>query len=381
LSEVGFAELRLHSGCAPAWLINRMIKLAKSLLLIMVDEYGYKGVLNRLSNPIFFQACSNVLGFDWDSSGSTTVTCGVLKQALKEIDIGVKAAGGKGKHSILTPIEIDELGKLFSFSSEEIEEIKYASRMAAKVDSVAIQAGYQLYHHSIFISKEGDWSIIQQGMNPEFKAARRYHWLSSNIKSFIIEPHQGIIGDKIHSKVLNMIAKQSENARKISIELINEGVNKLKRIYASLNNQKLLTDWFSQAKNEERLKLNACYNAYSLRLKRIDWKILEKAWRLEPQNYEEFLAISGVGPSTVRGLALISELVFDASPSWRDPIKYSFAFGGKDGVPFPIDKKAMDEAIIFLDEAINKAKLGDKEQLYALKRLAKWRVTLENMLK
>jgi len=347
----------------------------------MVDEYGYKGVLNRLSNPIFFQACSNVLGFDWDSSGSTTVTCGVLKQALKEIDIGVKAAGGKGKHSILTPIEIDELGKLFSFSSEEIEEIKYASRMAAKVDSAAIQAGYQLYHHSIFISKEGDWSIIQQGMNPEFKAARRYHWLSSNIKSFIIEPHQGIIGDKIHSKVLNMIAKQSENARKISIELINEGVNKLKRIYASLNNQKLLTDWFSQAKNEERLKLNACYNAYSLRLKRIDWKILEKAWRLEPQNYEEFLAISGVGPSTVRGLALISELVFDASPSWRDPIKYSFAFGGKDGVPFPIDKKAMDEAIIFLDEAINKAKLGDKEQLYALKRLAKWRVTLENMLK
>ncbi|MEM3553018.1 MAG: DUF763 domain-containing protein [Candidatus Bathyarchaeia archaeon] len=380
MNKVGFAELKLHFGAAPEWLINKMIKLARNLLLIMVDEYGCKEVLNRLSNPIFFQAFSNVLGFDWDSSGSTTVTCGVLKQALKEINVGIKVAGGKGKNSILTPVEIDELGKLFNFSSSKIEEIKYASRMAAKVDTAAIQAGYQLYHHSIFISNEGDWAVVQQGMNPEFKTARRYHWLSSSVKNFVVEPHQGIISDKIHNKVLNMTAKQSEEARKISIELINEGVNKLKRIYASLNNQKLLIDWCSQAKKEFKLSNNSSYyNVCSLKLKKVDWKILEKAWKLEPENYEEFLAIPGVGPSTVRSLALISELVFGASLSWKDPVKYSFAFGGKDGVPFPIDKKAMDEAIKFLEETVTKAKLGDKEQLHVLKNLAKWRLILESM--
>lgn len=380
LSKIGFAELKLHSGYAPAWLINRMIKLARNLLLIMIDEYGYREVLSRFSNPIFFQACSNVLGFDWDSSGSTTVTCSVLKHALKEINVGIKIAGGKGKCAILTPIEIDEIGKLLNLSNEEIYKIKYASRMAAKVDSGAIQAGYQLYHHSIFISEGGDWTIIQQGMNPKFKAARRYHWFSNDIKSFVVEPHQGIVGDKVHSKVLNMTAKQSEEARKISVELINEGVNKLKRLYAYLNNQKLLTNYFSENKdvNNNNFKY---YNAYSVNLKKVNWKVLEKAWKLEPQNYEEFLAVPGVGPSTIRGLALISELVFGAAPSWKDPIKYSFAFGGKDGVPFPIDRKAMDEAITFLEEAINKAKLGNKEQLYAFKRLAEWRIKLENMMK
>lgn len=371
LSKVGVADLTLHSGYAPAWLINRMVKLACSLLLIMVDEYGLNNVLNRLSNPFFFQACSNVLGFDWDSSGSTTVTCSVLKQALKKVDLGLKAAGGKGKYSLLTPKEIDEIGGLLNLSSDEISKIKYASRMVAKIDNAAIQDGYQLYHHSIFISKEGDWVVIQQGMNPEFKAARRYHWLSSVIKNFIVEPHQGIISDKIHDKVLNMTANESEEARKISVELINEGVNKLKRIHASLTHQKSLTEFMFKLK--DNLKPSV-YNVHSLKL---DWKIIEKAHRLEPQNYEELLAIQGVGPSTVRGLALISELVFGASPSWKDPAKYCFAFGGKDGVPFPIDRKAMDEAIKFLEDALNKAKLGDKERYNALRKLAEWRMKLE----
>ncbi|MBS7655008.1 DUF763 domain-containing protein [Candidatus Bathyarchaeota archaeon] len=374
MSKVGVADLTLHSGYAPAWLINRMIKLARSLLLIMVDEYGLNGILNRLSNPFFFQACSNVLGFDWDSSGSTTVTCGVLKQALKEVDLGLKVAGGKGKYSLLTPKEIDEIGCLLNLSSDETFKIKYASRMVAKIDNAAIQAGYQLYHHSIFISKEGDWTVIQQGMNPEFKAARRYHWFSSVIKSFIVEPHRGIISDKIHDKALNMTAKESEEARKISVELINEGVNRLKRIYASLTPQKPLTEFMFKLKDDLELSV---YNAYSLKLKDFDWKIIEKAHQLEPQNYEELLAIQGVGPSTIRGLALISELVFGASPSWKDPAKYCFAFGGKDGVPFPIDKKAMDEAIKFLEEAVNKAKLGDKERYNALRKLAEWRMKLE----
>ncbi|MGC8850534.1 MAG: DUF763 domain-containing protein, partial [Candidatus Bathyarchaeia archaeon] len=300
---MGFADLRLHPGYAPPWLVRRMIRLAGSIFAVMVDEYGLRNVLAKLSNPVFFQACSNVLGFDWDSSGSTTVTCNALKQALAKADLGIRAAGGKGRHSLMTPTEIDEIGEAFKLSSEETARIRYSSRMAAKVDNSAVQDGYRLYHHMIFVSRDGDWTVIQQGMNPEFKAARRYHWLSTGLRSFIVEPHQGIVGDKIHDKVLDMTARGSEGARRASVELVREGVNRLRRLYEEVaNHQRILTDWFPSPGAAPKRE-----NLTSYRVERgINWKAVERAWRLEPRNYEELLAIPGVGPKTIRGLALVS---------------------------------------------------------------------------
>ena len=379
MRRAGTADLILHPGYAPAWLVRRMIRLAGSIFAIIVDEYGLKEVLARLSNPIFFQACSNVLGFDWDSSGSTTVTCNAIKQALARADLGIKAAGGKGKYSLMAPREIDEIGRNFDLSEEERAKIRYSSRMAAKVDNAAIQAGYQLYHHTIFISKDGDWTVIQQGMNPEFKTARRYHWLSSKVRSFVLEPHQGIVGDRVHDRVLDMTASRSEEARKISVELIREGVNRLRRLYEGiLNRQRLLTDWFSQSEMDAAAIAKYKHDAYRVAFKGIDWKAIEKAWKLEPQNYEELLAIPGIGPKTVRGLALVSELIYGEPPCWEDPVKYTFAFGGKDGIPFPVERKAMDEATALLEEAVSQAKLSDRERYRLLRKLANWRIKLES---
>ncbi len=356
-----------------------MVRLARSIFSIIIDEYGLKGILTRLSNPIFFQAFSNALGFDWDSSGSTTVACNAIKQALADTDLGLKIAGGKGKYSRMTPKEISEIGGLFNLSEEEVAKIRYASRITAKVDNAAVQDGYQLYHHTIFISREGDWTVVQQGMSPKIKKARRYHWLSNKVRSFVVEPHHSIVGDKIHSNVLDMTASQSRGARDISVELVRDGKSRLKRLYDGiLKRQRPLTDWLRPPWENEP-KILSRYAVYSVKLGRMDWKAIEKAWKLEPNNYEELLAVFGVGPSTIRGLALVSELIFGEPPSWKDPVKYSFAFGGKDGVPFPVDRKAMDESISLLKESVYRAKLGDREKYNALHRLADLRVKLERL--
>lgn len=374
---MGSADLRLHPGYAPPWLVRRMIRLAGSIFTIMVDEYGPRSVLARLSNPIFFQACSNVLGFDWDSSGSTTVTCNAMKQALARADLGIRAAGGKGKHSLMAPTEIGEIGEAFKLPPEDTARIRYSSRMAAKVDNSAVQDGYQLYHHMIFVSRDGDWTVIQQGMNPEFKAARRYHWLSTDVRSFVVEPHQGIAGERIHDKVLDMTAHGSEGARRASVELVREGVNRLRRLYEeAANRQRVLTDWLpgSEATAAEGIPIS-----YRVEPRGINWKAVEKAWRLEPQDYEELLAVPGIGPKTIRGLALVSELIYGEPPCWKDPVKYTFAFGGKDGVPFPVERKAMDEAIALLEEAVSRAKLDGGQRYHLLRKLADWRIRLESI--
>jgi hypothetical protein len=389
LRRVGSADLRLHSGYAPSWLVGRMICLAGSIFAVMVDEYGPRKVLARLSDPMFFQALSNVLGFDWDSSGSTTVTCHAVKQALMGADLGIKAAGGKGRYSHMAPTEIDGIGEAFHFSPEERARLRYSSRMAAKVDNSAVQDGYQLYHHMIFISRDGDWTVVQQGMNPDYKAARRYHWLSTDLRSFAEEPHQGIIGERVHERVLDMTADGSREARKISVELVREGVHRLKRLIAeAAGRQRLLTEWLPESMAEAKAEAKAEDEAeawtwgrpisYRVGLEGINWRAVERAWRLEPQDYEELLAVPGVGPKTVRGLALISELIYGEPPSWRDPVKYTFAFGGKDGVPFPVERRAMDEAINLLEEAVSRAKLEGRQRYNLLRRLAEWRIRLES---
>ena len=364
MKRSGMAELPLHGGRAPPWLVSRMKALSKEIASIILIEYGPDEFFRRLSDPFWFQAFGCILGYDWHSSGVTTVVTGVLKSVLDIQEHGVAVAGGKGRSSRLAPHEIDIIGKSLHFSEEKIRSLQYSSRMSAKVDNTAIQAGYPLYHHVFLISNEGKWLVIQQGMNASERAARRYHWLSEDLKNYVVEPHKAIVGEKSHVGVLDMTAKESEGAQHVSVDLVNDGVERLGRLVTSApSGQSTLTEWTRDI-NE---------NASCLRMPwRIDWKALKRAYEIRPKNYEELLAIRGIGPATIRGLALVSEVIYGQRPSWKDPVKYSFAYGGKDGVPFPVNRRAMDRSIGFLQEAVENAKLGDKERLEALKRLKRF---------
>lgn len=362
--RTGVADLKLHPGRAPSWLVTRMEKLSEKIFTIIHDEFGEEEILARLSNPLFFQACSNVLGYDWDSSGSTTVTCAVLKNAFDSTDVGVRAIGGKGRRSRLVAEEIDSIVEEYDLSEEETPKLAYASKITAKVDSVAVQAGYQLYHHMMFVSRGGRWAVIQQGMRTEDRLARRYHWLSSKVKSFVDKPHSGIVGELAHDAVLDMTAMESERCRNLCVDLVTEGPERIQKWFCSIrrDNQETLTRWMGA--NAPRFA-----PGYWSVPRRVDWDALKAAQEIRPENYEQLLAIRGIGPATARGLALVSEIIFGTPASWKDPVRFSFAYGGKDGIPFPVDRKAIDESVEILDAAVENARIGDAERLRALERL------------
>ncbi|HJX24277.1 MAG TPA: DUF763 domain-containing protein [Candidatus Bathyarchaeia archaeon] len=364
--KIGMASLPLHYGHAPAWLVGRMKRLSKEIMIVMLDKYGPDEILGRLSDPFWFQSLGCVLGYDWHSSGVTTVVTGILKNVLKPEEHGLAVAGGKGAASLKTPSEIEQIGRVFSLSEEEVNELKYSSRMSAKVDNAAIQAGYPLYHHTFFMTVNGTWAVVQQGMNVCEKTARRYHWLSDRVKSFVKEPHNAIISDRVEQTVLNMTSPVSEDCQKTSLDLTRDGPRTIKRDFHSLRpqHQEVLTKWLQVKSDRDRKTFRAMHLPVDL-----NWKALEKVYDFQPRNYEELLAFRGIGPATVRGLALISELVYGSEPSWKDPVKFSWAYGGKDGVPFPVDRRSMDESVDFLRETIDSSKLGGNELSDALMRL------------
>lgn len=365
MPKTGIANLPLHYGKAPRWLFKRMVQLSQGILEVIIHEYGRNEFLRRISDPFWFQALSCVLGYDWHSSGCTTVTCGALKEALKFDEYGLKVVGGKGIVSRRTPIEIEDLGDVFNFSTNTIEKLKYTSRMSAKVDNTMIQDHYQLYHHVMILTEKSKWCIIQQGMHVNSKYARRYHWLSETFESYVCEPHSAIVGDIRQEKVLDMTAKQSEPSQKISVDLVNDNPVHLKREWALLTkpaNQRTLDDWTNPEQNIKSVD-------YLNMPRTINWSKMKEIYDFQPKNYEELLAIKGVEPNTVRALALISDLIYGEKPSWLDPIRFTYAHGGKDGVPFPVDRKAMDESTVIIQQGIQQAKIGDKEKIRALKRL------------
>ena len=379
MERTGFADLPLHPGVAPKWLFERMVKLSSAICEVLLYEYGKDELFRRLSDPFWFQAFSCVLGFDWHSSGCTTVTCGALKEAVDPELHGFAVVGGKGKTSLRTLDEIEEIANVFSLPTDKVERLKYSSRMAAKVDNAALQDGHQLYHHVMFFSEEGKWAVIQQGMDTSSKYARRYHWLSDNINSFVTEPHNAIVSNIRYEKVLDMTSKKSEETKKVSLDLVRDSVYSLKKDWAELirpSYQKSLDEWLDE-KNKKPLK-----PVDFLRMPRnINWSAIKKAYEFQPVDYEEFLSIKGIGPSTVRALALISDLIYGAKPSWKDPVKYSFAVGGKDGVPFPVDRKAMDESVDVLKKCIEDAKIGNREKLKNLERLQSFiKITIEPII-
>jgi uncharacterized protein len=374
----GIVNLPLHGGHAPSYLIKRMIKLSSAICKILIDEKGVKEFFNRISDPLWFQAFGCVLGFDWHSSGLTTVVTGVLKQSLNFEEHGITISGGKGKNSIKPKYEIYKLAeKNYNLSTNKIDKLLYASKMSAKVDNSAIQDGFSLYHHMIFFDGDGNWTIIQQGLNEKFKLARRYHWLSDNLIDFIIEPHKGIIGNERIPFCLNMTSREAEENRKSCVDLVKEGSNSIKSsIYkiVQTNSFENLDKWISPNRlhsdsNNFDEQISTYVEKYILPRK-INWKTMDELYDTRPTNYEHLISLNGVGPSTVRALALISEIIYGNRASWRDPVKYNYAHGGKDGVPYPIARNTYDNSITYLSEAINGAEIDKLEKISSLKRLS-----------
>ncbi len=374
----GIVNLPLHGGHAPSYLIKRMIKLSSAICKILIDEKGVKEFFNRISDPLWFQAFGCVLGFDWHSSGLTTVVTGVLKQSLNFEEHGITISGGKGKNSIKPKYEIYKLAeKNYNLSTNKIDKLLYASKMSAKVDNSAIQDGFSLYHHMIFFDGDGNWTIIQQGLNEKFKLARRYHWLSDNLIDFIIEPHKGIIGNERIPFCLNMTSREAEENRKRCVDLVKEGSNSIKSsIYkiVQTNSFENLDKWISPNRlhsdsNNFDEQISTYVEKYVMPRK-INWKTMDELYDTHPTNYEHLISLNGVGPSTVRALALISEIIYGNRASWRDPVKYNYAHGGKDGVPYPIARNTYDNSITYLSEAINGAEIDKLEKISSLKRLS-----------
>jgi len=356
MGYTGSAVLPLHGGRAPRWLFSRMVQVAECIVDIMIDEYGRRGLLERLSDPWFFQSLSCVLGYDWHSSGTTTVTCGALKEAMDREDVGVTVCGGKGRTSLKTPQEIRETGQVFGLSGWKVDGLVYASRMAAKVDNSLVQDGYTLYHHCLMFTEDGDWIVVQQGLNEEQANARRYHW-GLDHRGFIVEPQGAILCETRLDKALNMTSRDSSENQRTCVDIVRENPERLRRMLVKPlpEGQSRLDGWTGQK---------------SLVMPRsVNWDAVRAAYEFQPLSYEELVSIRGVGPGTVRGLALVAELVYGDGASWRDPVRFNFAFGGKDGVPFPVERRAMDEAVQVLRHGIEASRMGRGEELRAFRRL------------
>lgn len=350
--KTGSADLPLHSGQCPRWLFERMVKLSRAILQLMVRDADVKGLLNKLSDPFWFQALGCILGFDWHSSGLTTTVCGALKEGLRgcEKELGIFIAGGKGKTSLKTPHEIIYYAEKFGLPGKT-EKLVYASKMSAKVDNTAVQDGYQLYHHTFIFTAKGDWAVIQQGMNLNAKRARRYHWLSEQVSDFVNEPHTAICCDQKEKKVLNLVSSESTEVRNLISDLSRTEPDKVAKTYQEL----ILPSRHPLAM--EHLKPES--------LK----KVLLKTYEQQPSNFEEVIAIPGIGPKTIRALTLISELAYGTKPSYQDPARFSFAHGGKDGYPYPVNREVYDKSISILEQAIKEAKMGREEKVQALRKL------------
>lgn len=354
----GTANLPLHWGQAPAWLFTRMTKLAREIISLMVVEFGPSEVLARLSDPYWFQSLGCVLGFDWHSSGVTTTVCGAMKEGIKglEGELGLFLAGGKGRASRRTPDEIRNYADRFSINIDA-EKLVYASRMSAKIDNTAVQDGYQLYHHVFLFDRSGSWAVIQQGMNENNRWARRYHWLSSQMNDFVCEPHAAVWSDSRGQLTLNMVAAEGEESRNTTALLACEKPEKLCR---EIKRMQELTLPSSHAVLISDLKPDSLQ------------RVLLKAYERKPENFTQLLETEGIGPKTVRALAMIADVVYGSPVCTRDPAKFSFAHGGKDGHPYPVDRRIYDRSISVVKSAVERAKLGDREKVEALRRLSRF---------
>lgn len=366
MRHTGFALLPLHGGRAPAWLFSRMVPLSREIVTHIASEFGPAEVLRRLSDPYWFQAFGCVLGFDWHSSGVTTTVCGAVKEGLRgrERELGLFAAGGKGGTSRKTPSQVTDAAEQAGFDPAPLV---YASKTAAKVDSAAVQDGYQLYHHAFFFTPAGDWCVVQQGMSDASRTARRYHWLSDGIRSFVEEPHSAVCCDA-RGATLNFVATESAPVREAAAKLAKEKPDVVLDAVA-------LRLAGSSARSGQAGATELVMPARHTLFPEIDvhrsrlHHILETTYERAPEDFEALLGLPGVGPKTLRALALASELIYGSVASTRDPARFAFAHGGKDGTPFPVDRATYDHTIDVLGRAINRAKIDRSEKVKAFARL------------
>jgi hypothetical protein len=365
MRRAGTATLPLHGGRAPRWLFERMVLLARAVVEALVEGIGPDGVMRRLADPFWFQAFGCLLGFDWHSSGVTTTVCGALKEALRgrEREIGLAAAGGKGAASRRTPEELGRYGDRFGFHADRLV---YASRLSAKVDNNAVQDGYQLYHHTFFVTLDGRWAVVQQGMRDTDRTARRYHWLGDAVSSFVEEPHAAVCCDRA-SPTLNFVAAESGGARRTITTLSHEPprvlMEELTRLAAAAIRER------PDAHNRELvMPARHAVRADDIRPERLAGALL-RTYEAQAASFEALLGLPNVGAKTLRALALLSEVLAGTPVSWRDPARFAFAHGGKDGHPFPVDRVAYDRTIAILEDGVRRARLGEPDRLAALRRL------------
>lgn len=361
-------DLPLHGGAVPRWLFSRMVDLSGAISEAVVDEYGSEELLRRIADPLWFQAFSCALGFDWHSSGTTTVTCGALRKGVERTGLSVRVAGGKGANVRDALSQIECLADDGFISDDDAQMLARSSRLSAKVDSCAVQDGHSLYHHAIVFDDEGHWAVVQQGMSDRDGFARRYHWCSSGLsEDFVSEPHTGIAGTKAEN-VLDLTSDSSRQARSVSTDIVCDRPSKVESMIrtASLGHQKSLSEFV------EPVGATA-FRSYMMP-KRVDWDALARCYELQPRTYEEMLLVKGMGPKLTRALALISQAVYGTPLSWEDPVKFSFAVGGKDGVPFPVDRRSMDSATNMLRGAVEQSRAGVLDKKNALKRLSRFTV-------
>lgn len=349
MKRSGSADLPLHNGYVPQWLYQRMAKLGFAITEAIITEYGRKDFLSRMSDPFWFQSFGAVMGMDWHSSGITTSVMGALKRAINphSKDLGIYICGGKGKYSKDAPKELLSVGMQTGLNGDELVRF---SKLSAKVDNTAVQDGFQLYIHNFIVSQEGDWSVVQQGLREGDAMARRYHWHSQNVRSFVEEPHTAVCGLN-QGPILNLTAAEASSTRQSMLNI-------------------------TQAKPElmmQEIQHLVMPQHHEVRSKDVDLKrlgsILWLAHDTQPKNFEELLLLEGVGPRTVQSLALVSEVIHGTPSRFKDPARFSFAHGGKDGHPFPVPTKTYDEVISTLQKAVHKAKIGQTDKAQALKKL------------
>jgi uncharacterized protein len=349
MKRSGSADLPLHNGHVPQWLYERMSKLGFAITEAIITEYGKKEFLSRMSDPFWFQSFGAVMGMDWHSSGITTSVMGALKRAINphSKELGIYICGGKGKFSKDAPKELLLVGEQTGLNGDELVR---CSKLSAKVDNTAVQDGFQLYIHNFIVSNEGDWSVVQQGMREGDAMARRYHWHSQNIRSFVEEPHTAVLGVN-QGDILNLTAAEAHATRNGILNISHEKPELMMQEFQHL---------LLPAHHDVRSK--------DVDLKRLG-TILWLAHETQPADFEELLLMEGVGPRTVQSLALVSEVIHGTPSRFKDPARFSFAHGGKDGHPFPVPTKTYDEVIDTLQKAVQKAKIGQAEKSEALKKI------------
>lgn len=346
----GHADLPLHYGTVPPWLAQRMSLLGGAIVEAIIIEYGRNALLQRLSDPFWFQSLGCVLGMDWHSSGITTSVMNALKKAInkRSSELGVYVCGGRGKSSRQTPSELLEIANKTGLDGDELVR---NSRLSAKVDNTAVQDGYQLYLHSFIVTVEGEWAVVQQGMNGNNRMARRYHWLSSSLTSFMEEPHTSVCG-KNQGLILNLTDKLATSTKDGILNLTKEVPDRLMQEVSII------------LPNHHEVR------AEDVNLKRLGAALI-LAHETNISDIESLLLLEGVGPRTIQSLTLVSEVIHGTPSRFSDPARFSFAHGGKDGHPFPVPTRIYDQTIEIFDKAIHQAKLGDKDKSDALKNLSR----------